>query len=326
MATKNKSTKKHGEKKNASKITDDTQLDASVINEERNTSIVQKLDLLLEVVNGLNTRIQEQDERLQKQEERVSLRDVSALPSAWSSPKAKTTPDRVPSFAVLKSDSKVQAEVDSHLQAYHNASRVDYTGKSNTAIKSGRFRAGVARIKNPISWPQDFCSVNVGSKQPTYDEMSLEQWVQGMMHCILEQSENKIRENMMVYFMFLKQDAIELSASTARNAHAAVLQELERCKVDWGNLEAIEKIKNRHTQRIVQINKGASATGIQIQCCQHFNKGQCRFDSEHMSNGTMYQHYCLYCWKETQKKYDHPLCRCLRVKNAQGDKRTRSEA
>ena len=187
MASKNKSTNKHGEKKNASKTTEDIQLEASVVNEERNTSFAQKLDLLLEVVNGLNTRIQEQDERLQKQEERVSLRDVSALPSAQSSPKAKTTPDHVPSFEELKNDSKVQAEVlqERRLQAYHNASREDYTGKSNTAIKSGRFRAGGACIKNPISWPQDFCSVNAGSKKPTYDEMSLEQWVQGMMHCIL---------------------------------------------------------------------------------------------------------------------------------------------
>ena len=122
----------------------------------------------------------------------------------------------------------------------------------------------------------------------------------------------------MAYFTFLMQDAIEFSASTARRAHAAVLQELEQGKVNWGNLEAIEKIKNRHTQRIVQVNKGASASGVQIQCCQHFNKGQYRFDSEHMSNGTMYQHYCSYCWKEMQKKYDHPVCRCLRVKNAQG--------
>ena len=51
-------------------------------------SVAQKLDLLLELVNGMNTRIQEQNERLQKQEEKVSSRDVSVLPSAQSSPKA----------------------------------------------------------------------------------------------------------------------------------------------------------------------------------------------------------------------------------------------
>ena len=78
--------------------------------------------------------------------------------------------------------------------------------------------------------------------------MSFEQWVQGMMHCILEHSEVKIRENMMIYFIFLMQDTIELLTSTSRRAYAAVLQEMERGKVKWSDLEAIEKIKNRHTK------------------------------------------------------------------------------
>ena len=40
---------------------------------------------------------------------------------------------------------------------------------------------------------------------------------------------------MMVYFTFVMQDAIELSASTACRAHAAVLQEMERGKVTWAD-------------------------------------------------------------------------------------------
>ena len=103
-------------------------------------------------------------------------------------------PGKLPSFHELKGDSKIQAEVDKHLQANHNTSRTDLTGKSNTAIKAGRFRAGIAKIKNPISWPQDFCAVNVGNKQPTYDEMSLEQWIQGMLFCILEETDSKNKD------------------------------------------------------------------------------------------------------------------------------------
>ena len=103
--------------------------------------------------------------------------------------------------------------------------------------------------------------------------MSFEQWVQGIMHCILEESETKIRENTMIYFTFLMQDAIELSTSTARRAHAAVLQEMERGKVNWIDLEAIKNIKNRHTQRIFQTRKNMQSSGVQMQCCLHFNKG-----------------------------------------------------
>ena len=53
-------------------------------------------------------------------------------------------PEKLPSFHELKGDSKIQAEVDKSLQDHHNASRTDLTGKSNTSIKSGHFRAGIA--------------------------------------------------------------------------------------------------------------------------------------------------------------------------------------
>ena len=53
----------------------------------KDTTVDKKLDLLLEVVKGVDSKMQEQDVRLQKQEERVSIRDVSVLPTVHSSPK-----------------------------------------------------------------------------------------------------------------------------------------------------------------------------------------------------------------------------------------------
>ena len=167
MASNEKS-KKNGSKKNANKSGENgnESIDISEQSHVKDMTVNKKLDLLLEVVKGLDSKIQEQDVGLQKQEERVSIRDVSVLPSAHSSPKATKDldPEKLPSFQELKGDSKIQAEVDKPLQAYHNASRTDLTGKSNTAIKSGRFRAGIAKIKQLISWPQDFCAVNVGNE------------------------------------------------------------------------------------------------------------------------------------------------------------------
>ena len=241
-----------------------------------------------------------------------------------SSPKATKDldPEKLPSFQELKGDLKIQAEVDKHLQAYHNASRTDFTGKSNTAIKSGRFRAGIAKIKQSISWPQDFCAVNVGNKQPTYDEMSLEQWVQGTLFCVLEQTDSRNKDNMLMYFALLMQDAIELSANTARRAHAAVLQEKERGKLSWAEPDLVEKVKIRNTRRIFHGQKTAPGPMVQTQCCIHFNKGHCKYDNEHVASGILYQHYCSFCMKETQKKHDHPLCKCLRVKNSQSQSKS----
>ena len=62
---------------------------------------------------------------------------------------------------------------------------------------------------------------------------------------------------------------------------------------------------------------GGSTT---VQTCTHFNKGFCRVENDHVANGVLYQHCYSFCLKETGKKIDHPLTKCLRVKNAQTTK------
>ena len=112
MASKEKQ-KKNGTKKNASKTVESGSESLRIGEQSQDLTVVTKLDQLLEVVKGLDTEIQEQDVRLQKQEERVSLCDVSALLSAQSSPKADKDlqPEKLSSFQELKGDSKIQADV-----------------------------------------------------------------------------------------------------------------------------------------------------------------------------------------------------------------------
>ena len=128
-----------------------------------------------------------------------------------------------------------------------------------------------------------------------------------------------------MYFALSMQDAIDLSANTVRRAHAAVLEEVERGKLSWADPDLVEKVKKRNTQRMGHGKKTASNPMIQTQCCIHFNKEHCKYDNEHVVNGILYQHYCSFCMKETQKKYDHPLCRCLRVKNSESQLKRKPE-
>ena len=296
--------------------------DVSAASGANDTGVSQKLDTLLEAVKNMGDQLRQQDERLRRQEEKTSIHDLSAVPSAQSSPKHSkqepmvTKPDKLPSFEVLRSDSKIQAEVAKRLNDYQNVSRGEI-GKPTSSLKSGRFRAGVAKVKSHVNWPQDFCVIQIGSKQPTYDELTNEQWVQGFLYCVLEEKDNDIRDNMLQYYALLMQDAIELNIQTAKRAHAAVLQEIERGRADWQQLEVLEKIKNRYTQRLVQNQKVSGTTG-NTQACVHFNKGFCRLDNDHVSGGVLYQHCCSYCLKETGKKFDHPLTKCLRNKSSQG--------
>ena len=61
-------------------------LNISEQSQAKDMTVDKKLYLLLQVVKELDTKIQEQDIQLRQKEKRVSLQDVSALPSAQSSP------------------------------------------------------------------------------------------------------------------------------------------------------------------------------------------------------------------------------------------------
>ena len=51
---------------------------------------------------------------------------------------------------------------------------------------------------------------------------------------------------MLHYMTYLMQNAIELSMNTARKAHAVVLQDMETGKINWEQLDLVEKVKNRN--------------------------------------------------------------------------------
>ena len=277
-------------------------------------SISQKLDVLMNAVQEMGSKIKEQDERLKRQEEKTSISDLSAVPSAHSSPKAiHSNVQKIPSLDEVKTDMRVQAEVEKRMQQYQNASRYDYSGRPTSTLKSGRYRAGVTKIKVPINWPQDLCTVPSGSKQPLYDDMSNEQWVQGMLLCILEESSVENKNHMLSYFSMLMQDAIELSLGTARKAHVVVLQEMEKGKFTWNEFDLVEKCKNRHTQHMLQTVKSTTSGNTQV--CVFYNKGKCKNDSDHVSSGILYQHCCSYCFKETKKRFEHPVNQCMRLRN-----------
>ena len=68
------------------------------------------LDTLLALVQDMGGKLEEQDDRLQKQEEKASIHDISVVPSAYSSPKqtkggatqqsGSSKPAKLPSFEV----------------------------------------------------------------------------------------------------------------------------------------------------------------------------------------------------------------------------------
>ena len=69
---------------------------------KRMEQLEQKVDKLLDVMAGM-------DDRVKKQEARTAVRDVSPIPSAHSS--VRDSNHLLPSFEELRSNEKIQAEV-----------------------------------------------------------------------------------------------------------------------------------------------------------------------------------------------------------------------
>ena len=273
----------------------------------------KKVDKLLDVMAGM-------DDRVKKQEARADVRDVSPIPSAHSS--VRDSNHLLPSFEELRSDEKIQAEVQRRLHQYDNVSRLESRGKVHDFLKSGRYRQGVHRVKKIVHWPQDHCSVPYGSKQPMYDDLNVLQWSQGFIQCVLDESNDKIKENMLKYFVSAMQDSIELSFVTTKRAHGLILQEMEKGSLTWLQADKIEKIRSRNTQRMVPNGSNANVKGQnegaeKTMLCKLYNKGSCKYQNqtEHTDKGMTYQHFCSNCFASTGKKYEHPRHQCLRLKS-----------
>ena len=243
-----------------------------------------KVDKLVDVVAKMGEKVQAQ----------ASATPLSPVPAAHSSLRVDEEGNKhIPTFEELKSDVQIQAEVAKRLHK-------DYKGKSTDAnLKSGRYRAGIHKVRRTISWPQDFCTT-VNGKQPTYDDLSALQWMQGFIYCVLEENNPKIRTNMLLHCGSVIQDAIELSFPTAKRAHGVVLQEIEKGVLNWDKFNEIERVRGRNAQRILASSSVAKSNDItdKVFICKLYNKGTCKHEkqSHHVEKGVTYQHYCSYCY------------------------------
>ena len=233
------------------------------------------------------------ERRLDQQENKNSTSlSLPSQPSAHSSPRRVSPPHShhtsqashracsLPSLEHLKSDNRVQAEVEKWLRHYEVLARDKDTGTSNK-LKLGRYRLGDQKVKKHVYWPHEFCAVGDNLKMPPYEDINVYQWVQGFSRCILEESDPKIRTYMLQYQGHLMQDALELNWVTAKRAHAAVLTEIERGHASWGDLSQIDRIRQRFTQRALK-NPSSNNSEDQVRICKHFNEGNCNHSKDHV--------------------------------------------
>ena len=92
------------------------------------------------------------------------------------------------------------------------------TGKSIRGIKNWRtmllhsLSQRVQKIKKPkVKCPQDLAFVGTLRRRPTYEQLSITQWLLGFLRIRQEETDPQIKEHMIEYLMELAQDACDYS-------------------------------------------------------------------------------------------------------------------
>ena len=124
----------------------------------------------------------------------------------------------------------------------------------------------------------------------------------------------------MVFYMGdLMEDSTDFSWQGAKAAHAVLLCEMERGKVDWGDQDQIDWISRAYTQKHVVPSKQnwvkSSETNRKPWFCKNFQFGICVFQKDHDSYGRLHRHICAYCLS-MGKQLGHVGKDCTNKRNA----------
>ena len=222
-----------------------------------------------------------------------------------------------PSLDVLRSP-QLQKRVDRRIRELTHSSHCTGTD-SCEKFKSKRGGNVDVTVKKKVAWPHETILGGASRQRINYDQLSLTQWVNGFCKNILDEPSVSRRDAMVSYMGDLMEDASDFSWQGAKAAHAVLLCEMERGKVDWGDQDRIDRIRRAYAQKHVVPGKQnwvkPNETSKKPWFCKSFQSGICGFQKDHESNGRLHRHICAYCLS-TGKQLGHAEKDCAHKKNA----------
>ena len=200
----------------------------------------------------------------------------------------------VPSVQFLRQNDALQSEVEKRLAELKNLNESATRGR----VKSQRGGPGEISVKRVVDWPQNFTLTGTNKTRPTYDDLSITQWVAGFIRCIQEEKSECNRASMLHYMGNLMEDASDFSWEAAKASHAILLTNMEGNRITWGDTDKIDRIRRAHAQRHITpqgsvtsaFKKSKTSSTKNGLICKYFQEGTCKFQSSHRSAGQYYRH------------------------------------
>jgi len=168
------------------------------------------------------------------------------------------------------------------------------------------------RVVRRQFWPQSELSLGFVSKNITYDELTIEEFVAGYSAILLlpqtTSHERKHRTEHLGALMYL---ASIYEWSAVRSFHAAVLLEIERGRLNW--VDSFLHLENRMLagshKKMKDQKRPTPSTSTAVLFCREYQKGSCSHSKDHYAllkgEKKWLCHICAGCWVKDKVKRMH---------------------
>ena len=198
----------------------------------------------------------------------------------------------IPSLRTIREDHLLKEQVDARLEQLKAANCRDLTGK----FKSQRGGSEEVIVKKKIDWPHNNVLSGTTKARPSYDSLSVYQWVAGFGRTLLDETNVKRKNLMIEYMCDLMEDAQDFSWASAKASHAVLLCRMEEGRLEWEQTAKIDRIRRANAQKMtgngVQYNQNPKDKGMP---CRYYQSGSCSHSRDHTTGGRRYRHVCVNC-------------------------------
>ena len=215
----------------------------------------------------------------------------------------------IPTLQTLRQDADIQQRVQHRFHELEQLQQPD-TGNLDLLIDA---LVKKKTEKQKIKWPQELAFVGTMRKRPSYEQLTICQWMLGFLRIQQEEKDSVVKDNMSQYLVELMQDACDFTWESAKGAHSVLLHRMTDGVLDWHNLDEIQKIRKRYAQTFGNQNQADRIKQMKTVPCIKFNKGNCSKSHDHEWQNMLLKHMCHFCFTTTGQVQQHSKRDCWKA-------------
>ena len=141
----------------------------------------------------------------------------------------------IPSMEQIRRDAGISTAVSQLLAQYDMRTHSEMIQGKGTRKKSGRYNVmDTTPVSPKFRWPNEgFISTAMG-KRPTYDDMSLAQWVSGQLNNMTQIEDTAVLRQVLNQVALAARDAVSIPWPAVRGAWALSMTQTEEGQLKWG--------------------------------------------------------------------------------------------